>query len=79
MSVGIAVSLGVLATLGIAFVFKNASSPQRVEPSSKNMEELKHKLKRVEKARKAYMKKEADDEVKKNQKLYEDYVSILDQ
>jgi hypothetical protein len=77
MSVGIAVSLAVMATLGVVFVYTNSTSPQRVGPTHENMEELKQKLKVLQKAREAYRKKNESDEIQANQDAYDEYISIL--
>ena len=77
MSTGIAVSLVVMASLSVAFVYANSKSAKRVGATKENMEELRQKLMKVERARKAYERKEEDDEIKANQEEYENYVSIL--
>lgn len=77
MSTGIAVSLVVMASLSVAFVYANSKSAKRVGATRENMEELREKLMKVERARKAYERKEEDDEIKANQEEYENYVSIL--
>lgn len=77
MSVGIAVSLAVMATLGVVFVYTNSTSPQRVGPTHENMEELKQKLMVLQKARKAYRKMNESDEIQANQDAYDEYISIL--
>ena len=66
-----------MASLSVAFVYANSKSAKRVGATKENMEELRQKLMKVERARKAYERKEEDDEIKANQEEYENYVSIL--
>jgi len=77
MSTGVAVSLVIMASLGLAFVYNSSRTPQRIGPSKENMDELRQKLSVLSKAREAHRQKSVDDEIQKNQQAYDEYVSIL--
>jgi uncharacterized membrane protein (DUF106 family) len=79
MSIGVAVSLAVMATLSLVFVYTSSMGPKQVMPSQDTLDELNMKLKKLKRARDAYREKQAKEDIKQNQDEYDKYVSILDE